>query len=183
MADLSYSSTVLNKIRRVAEQNTKSKVHSHTIHKVFYDREVYEEWYLNLAYRSAQCPLREPLRIDPKDPYVKGLSEEVLELCRTHAIMPRDFCRLRDALQREAQLVRDVKNFLTGNTLAGPIMMCEDSVRHHGRTLGQRLDLVQAAHLWRAYVKLGIIYHDTPAYPFLLQPAYPSTCGEDTSSL
>jgi len=151
------------------EEKLNDGVHLRTFHTKFDDRDVYREWYLNLALRSAQCPLREPLCFDPKkDPYAKGLSEEVLEMCRTHAILPRDFCRLRDALQREAQFLRDSQDFLTGHELVGPVKMCEDVVWYHGRTLGRNLDLVQAAHLWRAYVKLGLIYHDKPKYPFLL---------------
>jgi len=132
--------------------------------------ETYHDVYLNLALRSASCPLREPLCIDPKDPYAKGLSDEVLELCRTHAILPRDFCRLRDALQREVQLVRDCAAVVTGHPFVGPVEMSEVGVRYHGRTLGLRLDFVQVAHLWRAYVKLGMIHHDKPIYPFLLTP-------------
>jgi len=150
------------------EETLNGTVHRRTFHAKFDDQDSYQEWYLNLALRSGQCPLREPLCIHPKDPYAKGLSEEDLEVCRTHAILPRDFCRLRDALQREVQLVRDSHSFFTGHRLVGPVKMCEVGVQYHGRTLGLRLDLVQAAHLWRAYVKLGMIYHDTPSYPFLL---------------
>jgi len=152
------------------EEEVNGTVHQRTFHTKFYDQEAFHEWYLNLAVRSAQCPLREPLCIHPKDPYAKDLSEEALEVCRTHAILPRDFCRLRDALKREVQLVRDAHSFLTGNLSAGPLMMCEDGVRYHGRTLGLQLDFVQAAYLWRAYVKLGLIYHDKPTYSFLLSP-------------